>query len=193
MWSTFLVLVRTLAAAFWISCSCLNAENSIKMEILLNLQRLCFKRNITCPYFNVHLSALRFLCVVCLGMLRLLTEFGNVFDHLWRFTQTHKTIVIHSIRIQIIIITLSIVYLSLQPVWRPLPHPLCQLSGQSSPGQQPSWPSSSLWSDRTADKPAEGKPAGPTGQWWPHRVTPACRLQEVMVRKGREGQEWESK
>ncbi len=83
--------------------------------------------------------------------------------------------------------------LFIQPLWRPLPHPLCQHSGQSSPEQQPSWPSSSLWSGRTADKPAEGKPAGPTGQWWPRTVTPACRLHGGMMGKGWEGQEWESK
>lgn len=41
----------------------------------------------TYTYFNVHLSALRFLCVVSLGMLWFLTELGDVLHHLWG----HKT------------------------------------------------------------------------------------------------------
>lgn len=42
-------------------------------------RRSFMNSNITRPYFNVHLSALRFLCIVCLGML---AEFGDVLDHL---------------------------------------------------------------------------------------------------------------
>lgn len=107
MWSTWLILVRALAAAFWKSCSCLNAENSIKNGDTIKTSQRCsfMNSNITHPYFNVHLSALRFLCIVCLGML---AEFGDVFDHLWRWTQ--KKLVIHYIEIHVIIITtLSVV------------------------------------------------------------------------------------
>lgn len=86
MWSTLLILVGTLAAAFWICCSCLNAENSIKHgDIIKTSQRLRLKnRNKTWSHFNIHLSALRLLGSVCLGMLGFLAEFGDVLDHLWR-------------------------------------------------------------------------------------------------------------
>lgn len=106
MWSTWLILVRALAAAFWKSCSCLNAENSIKNGDTIKTSQRCsfMNSNITHPYFNVHLSALRFLCIVCLGML---AEFGDVLDHLWRWTQ--KKLVIHYIEIHVIITTLSVV------------------------------------------------------------------------------------
>lgn len=137
--------------------------------------------NNTFPYFNIHLSALWLLRVVSLGMLGFLAHFGDVLDHLWRRTQSRTCHYIRAHSILMLFITLSVVYFFLQPVWRPLLPPLFQHFGQSSPGRQPSWPFSSLWSDRTAGRPAEGKPAGPAGLWWPHTVFPAYRLQGHMA------------
>lgn len=172
-WSTFLILVRGSSRSVLNKLS--KRRKQHKTESLLKLFRLYFEGKISNNLTLMSTSVLWDFSVVsaweCLDSSLSLVMFFTTWRH---NTKAHRCDKLHYNTVLLADITFHCVFI--QPVWKPLPRPLCQRSERVFPGLQPSWPSSSLWSGRTADKRAAGTSAGPTGQWWPRREAPVCRL-----------------